>query len=263
MNHFLGGELFMKLLVTTGILVSLLSVPAFADKISIRADSWCPFNCAPGDKDKGFMLEIAEFSLAKKGHTIDYQTMPWPRALAEAKDGKIDAVVGAAEPDVRDAKLVVGKESLGITNNCMFAKDSSTAKFSGPADIKNFKKIGVVQDYSYGDDLDGALKATKGVLEPIGGDNPQELNIRKLEADRIDAVLEDSAVMGYVMKKVGTKGIKKLGCEPKSGPVYIGFSAKSPKGAEYSKLLDDGVQELRKSGKLKEIMAKYGLSDWK
>ena len=44
--------------------------------------------------------------------------------------------------------------------------------------------------------------------------------------------------------------------------VYIAFSPANKKSAEYAAILDRGVERLRASGELDEIMAHYGLEDW-
>jgi polar amino acid transport system substrate-binding protein len=251
----------MKFAITVGGLLLSLALPASADVIKLRADTWCPFNCDPGASEKGYVIEVAEYAFAKKGHTIDYQNLPWTRALADVAAGKIDGAVGATALDAKNSGLMTGKEGVGATRNCMYAKNDSTAKFAVAADLKNFKRVGIVQEYSYGDDLDAVMAANKGLIDAIGGEEPQKMNINKLEAGRVDGVLEDGSVMAYALKKLGAKGVKKIGCERKTELIYIAFSSKSPKGAELAQLLDDGIKELRKNGKLKSILAKYGIND--
>jgi polar amino acid transport system substrate-binding protein len=109
----------------------------------------------------------------------------------------------------------------------------------------------------------GTLKANAGLSDEISGDDPPAMNIRKLKADRIDAIIEDSAVMAYTLKREKEQGVKNIGCDPKKIPLYLAFSPKNPKSIEYAAAVDAAVIDLRKSGKLKQILAKYGLKDWK
>jgi len=45
--------------------------------------------------------------------------------------------------------------------------------------------------------------------------------------------------------------------------LYIAFSPKNPKSKEYAKLITDGIEQMRLSGELSQILAKYKLTDWR
>jgi polar amino acid transport system substrate-binding protein len=253
----------MKNVTPAFLLFAALTSPSVADTITMRADTWCPFNCEPGAADPGVFIEIAEFAFGKKGHKIEYKTLSWARTVAEVESGNINAAVAAGDIDVKDHKLVVGKEKTGISSNCLFAKSDSKAKYSGTKDLKQFKKIGAIQDYDYGEDVSAVFKANAGLADAVSGDDPVGTNIKKLKADRVDAIIEDESVMKYTLKKLNETGVKEIGCEPKVINLYMAFSPKNPKSAEYAKIMDEGVVELRKNGTLKKILAKYGVTNWK
>lgn len=87
--------------------------------MSLRADFWCPFNCEPDAARPGFMVEIAQYALGKYGHTVDYQIMPWNRAIKEVRAGKIDGVIAELKshsPDLiypaREAALALPRDRL-------------------------------------------------------------------------------------------------------------------------------------------------------
>ena len=44
--------------------------------------------------------------------------------------------------------------------------------------------------------------------------------------------------------------------------IYIAFSPQKPESHKLAKILSEGMLKLRESGKLEEILNKYGLSDW-
>jgi hypothetical protein len=46
------------------------------------------------------------------------------------------------------------------------------------------------------------------------------------------------------------------------GALFIGFSPKLSKAADYAALLDKTVTGLRASGELTALLARYGLTDW-
>jgi polar amino acid transport system substrate-binding protein len=43
----------------------------------------------------------------------------------------------------------------------------------------------------------------------------------------------------------------------------MAFSPKNPKSKEYAKLLSAGIEQMRLSGELSKILAKYQLTDWR
>ncbi len=88
--------------------------------------------------------------------------------------------------------------------------------------------------------------------------------MRKLEAGRIDCTFEDSNVYQFITRENGlTNKFKATLCPKMAAPIYILFSPAHPKAAEYTKMMDEGIGELRGNGRLKAILAKYGLADWR
>jgi polar amino acid transport system substrate-binding protein len=85
-----------------------------------------------------------------------------------------------------------------------------------------------------------------------------------LFAKRINTVLEDSNV---ATKKIADMGIgdkvKIAGSTGDPDDLFIAFSPANPNSAAYAEALGNGVDALRASGRLAEILKKYGLSDWK
>ncbi len=252
----------MKILLLT---LSFFSIQfAHADNIEIRADSWCPYNCEPTDKNLGFMIEIAQEALKPHGHKINYSLMPWSRALKEASDGGINGVVGAAKEDAPD--LVFPEEALGESANCFFGDAASTWKYEGIKSLES-QNLGAIKDYSYAEDLDKYINDNAKNLSRISlisGETALKQNVEKLKLKRLSLIVEDANVLADYLKanKLDTQ-IKNLGCLETKRNVFIAFSPKNPKSKEYAEQLSKGIQELRKSGALKSILDKYGAKDWK
>ncbi|QNM97590.1 substrate-binding periplasmic protein [Chitinimonas koreensis] len=244
--------------------LALAATEARADTISIRADPWCPYNCAPGNARPGYMIEIAQAVFGAAGHTVDYQSLNWSRALAEARDGRIVAVAGASDQEIVEYKLVPTPQSLGRSINCFLAPRDSAWQYAGPASLAGLK-VGTIQDYSYGLALDGFFKSNPGVAQPVTGEDALDRNLEKLARKRLDVLVDDRAVLLYTLasKKIGSE-VKEAGCEKNSGSagLYIAFSPRNPKAREYARLLAEGMQAMRKDGRLKAILAKYGAPDW-
>ena len=86
------------------------------------------------------------------------------------------------------------------------------------------------------------------------------------ESKRLDGFIENPLVLEYnlgLMKK-DIKKFKAVSPNLANDPdLFISFAPGHPKSQEYAKILDLGMAEMRKSGRLKVILARYGLKDWK
>lgn len=258
-NHqFILGGLMQKI-IHSFLCISLLSLTLSADIITLRADVWEPFVGTPGSSSQGYMIEIAQKVFTEAGHTVDFQEMPWNRAIGAAKAGQINAIVGAFKSDAPD--FIFPDNELGISKTAFFVLNDGNWKYDGVSSLKDVK-LGIISGYSYGDEVDAYIKKGENV-DVSFGDNALDVGIKKLIGKRIDTFAEDESVMLAYLKKTGQSDkLKSVGYLP-SENVYIAFSPVNPKSKEYAKILSDGIAKLRASGELAKIMAKYGLKDWK
>lgn len=233
-----------------------------ADDIVLGADIWPPFNCEPGSKNPGYMVEIARKIFEQKGHKIIYKEIPWSRAINICRKGKINGIIGAAKGEAEG--FVFPKEPLGKLENFAFVLKDSNWKYDGIDSLKKVK-LGLIIDYDYGEKMNKYLEDNKDskLIEKVGGTDPLRKNILKLKAKRIDAVIEAKPVFEYTVNKMGVSDLfKSAGSDGEPDPIYIAFSPNNPKSKEYAKILSDGIVEMRKSGELAKILAKYGQKDW-
>ncbi len=242
----------------------LAATCANADVLTIRADQYCPLNCAPGSSSPGFMIDIANEIFGKAGHKVDYKLMGWQRAIAEGKAGNIHAIVGALKDDAPD--FIYPANEQGRSMQCFYTLKDHPWQFDGLASLSKIT-LGTINGYSYGEELDAYIKAHEKdgkVQMLVANDEPLVLNIRKLQGKRVDAIVEAQPVAIYTLKQQkATDTVHEAGCEKKAQDIFIAFSPKHPKSHEYAELLSKGMQDLRNSGHLSKILARYGLKDWR
>lgn len=249
------------------LILSLLAVGAAsaaqADEITLAADVWCPYNCAPGAERPGYMVEIAAQAFESAGHKLTYKTMPWARALADVEAGKLTGALGASPEEA--AGLLYPKQPLAQSRNILVARAGDSFAWTS---IKSLEPhaLGTILDYSYGTTLDAYIKANiknTNRIQVMGGDEPLKGNLRKLLAGRIALTIDDVNVMTYeIADQKLTDAVRLVDMADAPNPLYIGFSPKLPQAAAYAKLLDDTIVKLRASGGLEKILARYGLRDW-
>jgi len=245
------------------LILSIVNLPALAagNVVSIRADSWYPMNGEPGATDPGYMIELAEKVFGSAGMTVDYKTMPWARALESVKKGEFDCVVGAYTSDAEG--FVFPAEKWGMDSTTAFVKKGDSWTYNGVDSLKT-RKTAIIQDYSYGDELDAFIAANPQAFEKLGGDDALTKNIKKLAAGRVNTMLESATVTEATLNKLGMTGVlANAGGTAEAEAMYIACSPADKTRAEtLTKLVDEQTKALRSSGDLQKILGKYGLKDW-
>lgn len=241
--------------------ISVVLIPLQAAEVSIRADEWYPMNGKPGSNDEGYMIDLAREILSQSGHTVDYKQMPWERALVEVGSGKFDCVVGAYKEDAPD--FIFPNEIWGMDKTGYFTAKTSSWKFNGLDSLLD-QKVGIINGYAYEEKFNEMVKNNPNVFDGATGNDALDKNFKKLVGRRLDVVVESVSVGNAKIKALGfTDKLKLAGESPTAEPLYIACSPAKPTSKEYVELIDKGTEMLRASGKLKEILSKYGLEDWK
>jgi len=237
---------------------------ASADVITIRADEWLPYNGPLNRKPAGYMIELADAIAATNKHSIDYNTMPWDDAVASARKGDIDCVVGALKSDAEG--FAFPEESWGKSLNGIYALNDTTWRYSG---IESFSsvRVAVISEYSYTEEIDAYIEQhkddpTKVVV--VNSTGRALMNaVSRLVSGKADVLIEDVNVAASTFKRMNMSDrMAQVGIAGEAEPMYVACTPASPRGKLFADMFSKGTAELRASGKLAEILEKYGLSDW-
>ena len=252
-----------KLFIIAVFFIFLSGSFLYADTITIAADPWMPFT---GDavEYNGFILDIATEIFAEAGHTVEYVILPWTRAITSTRTGKYNAIAACYQSEAPD--FIFPDEEQGLGTNNLFVHRDSTWNYNGINSLKTVT-LGIIQDYSYGEELDAYIEENKdnsSLISVTAGDNALETLIKQLNGRRIGVMIEDKLVAQFNIASLGyADKIKSIAVVSDPEQLWIGFSPADPKSAEYAEILSDGMVQFRESGKLNTILEKYGLSDWK
>jgi len=243
------------------IATSIYSQATFADEIVIAADPWCPYACEPGSEKPGFMVEVTRKIFEKSGHNIVYKNKPWARALSDSRNGKTNGVFGAFKSDAPNHAFP--SEAIGMSTTPFYVKNDADWKYSDTTSLTKVT-LGVIRDYSYGDNIDNYLKKTPEERGKIQIVTTLESQVKKLIHGRITTFPEDRMVVGWYLKKNNLTGqLKEAGIAIEAEDLYLAFSPKLEASKQYTKIFDEGIIALRKNGTLAKILNRYGVSDWK
>lgn len=252
---------------TTLILILLLCPylvlpPAMSKEIILEADYWCPMNCTPESDHPGYMVEVARTVFKKHGHSVIYRIRPWPRAIKEAREGIATGIIGAAIDEAPDF-IFPSNELFAAPMDAFFVKAGSSWTYEASDSLKEIT-LGACRNYTYGDILTTFIEKHPEQVQRISSHTPLEINIKKLLAGRVDAIVEFPPVFWHTAHNLGLKDqLQAAGVDPESFKIHIAFSPADPNSDKYAQILSKGIDSLRASGELTSILAKYGLQDWK
>jgi polar amino acid transport system substrate-binding protein len=240
----------------------LLSIGVRADTVSILSDEWYPMNGSPASSHPGYMIEIAQTILAADGHKLDYRLAPWKRSILEVRQGNADCIIGAYKSDAPD--FIFPDNPWGKAEFKFYTGVESKWTYQSILQL-NSTRLGVIFGYSYSPKLDHYIKKNRNLskVQVTTGETALEQNIRKLLANRIDAVISFEPVMKEKLTQLHLeKAIRHAGTLGMSQFMYIACSPNKESSQYYVQLFSSGIVELRKSGELKKILNKYGVEDW-
>ncbi len=268
-----GG--FMALIARFSFIVTvcfMLAFPASASQgsektITLVADEWCPYNCASDATSPGYMIEIARAVFEPLGYQVEYRVMSWERAMQEARKGKYSGIIGAMKDEAPD--FIFPQQAQGLSTGILYVKADSNWQFTGIESLADIS-LGVIEGYAYGGALDEYIRknsADTSRIQSISGDTSMAQNFEKLAMGRIDAYVEDMNVANkYFMDNSLESTFKVAGHAESPGVdddmVYIGFTPALENSRELAEALSLGMEHLRKTGKLEQILNKYNVKDW-
>lgn len=248
--------------ILAALVLACAASSAHADTITIRSDSWFPYNGKPGSSPEGYMIEAARAIAKRNGHRIDYRLLDWDASIAQVTTGTIDCLVGATKDDA--PKLVFPQQSWGKSSNVMFVLNDNPWIFKGIPSLKG-QRLVVISGYAYGDTLDAYIKsAAKGsVLSIANNRNSLTLALQQLVTRKGTVLVEDANVAFAKFAQLEMVGRFRIaGQVDAPSDVYIACTPASGKGRKYTQMFNAGLIAMRKSGELKKILDRHGLQDW-
>lgn len=247
-------------LALIGLAVCLSPGAGRAQTLTIGADVWCPMNCEPGTERPGYMVEIARAVFEPVGIEVVYEVMPWARAVEASRVGLLDGVIGALREEAPD--FLFPDRPLGVAQGAFLVRADDPWRFEGYESLAG-RVVGTVLDYGYGEEFEALVEDGRVIAEPAAGDYPLESNFRKLEAGRIDVVIDSLPVLLAELQRTGMNdGRFVMAGKDTPNWMHIAFSPANPDSERYARMLAVGVERLSRSGALGSILDRYGLEDW-
>ncbi len=252
-----------RLMALLAVTIFLLpTAPLRADTITVLSDYWFPYNGEPKSAPEGYKIDLLRWVAKQTGDSVDYRLLDWELALQRTESGSGgDCVVGATEGDApRHART---SQPWGRSLNTFYGH---VDRMPTIADIDALRalRVGVVADYSYGDDID-ALLAEDGaqVLRVQSSRRAVPLLVMRLATKQVDVIIEDI--------NVATVALHEIKMDQSIKPIQVNFMeaddlfvacTPNERGRALIAKFDAGMARARAEGELQRILASYELKDW-
>jgi len=229
----------------------------------VTSDEWCPYVC-DDEALPGFLVEVVKEIAQKNKIKITFSLTPLARALNLAEKGKVDILLALTPQHITDYQLQQSQLSFGGLYNDFYVQAESSWRFQDINNLKSYLKnnaiLGTINGYQYGETVDGFIKDNSEHVFSASGNSPLTKQLRMLKMGRLDILLDSRFTVQYQLTKLQEKDIIYAGTQGDFTPLLLGFSSSLSK--ELINLFDQGLITLRQSGRLQQILAKYGTLDW-
>ncbi len=245
-------------------LASTCALPAIAEELVFANDAtpYCPYTTC-NDGKRGYVIDVLVAIYEDYGYKITIKDLPWNRAIAMVNAGSMNGIVGITKDVLPN--LVYPHSEIARYTPAVFSLKANPWHFDGITSLKR-ARLGMVKNYGNGEgnpELEKYLDGNPANVTYIAADDAISHLFLMIEADHIDAMIEDLMVGDYYLRLSGKKTIFKAAPIQQSNLFgYIGFNPNDEKSVRLAKLFDTGLAKLRRSGKLKALLAAYNLKDW-
>lgn len=243
---------------------------ANAAPLQVAIDDYCPYYCkadTPGANPladpPGFVIEILQHAFGSGPNDISYHFLPWKRSILEVSQGKLDALVMITQQEAPE--LIYPSIEQGRSEGCFYTKLASPWRYTGPESLPQVQ-LTLISGYLFGEPLNSYLEhaGENPKVNYISGNKALLRIFQMIELGRTQATAEDSMVATYLLQNSALKqSIGNAGCYQGSLDFYVGFAPHNPESGARAKTLAQTMSELRSSGQLAKILARYGLKDWR
>jgi polar amino acid transport system substrate-binding protein len=235
--------------------------PLAAETVKFATGVWEPYT-GQDLEGKGMVTAIVTAACHASGIDAVYSFFPWKRAEANVESGASFATFPYQEIQEREGQFYFseiicssGMELLVHGGNVK----TDDFEYAKPEDLKPFR-VGIV----------AGTDAVKFPLQKIGclieEVQTSEQNLKKLETGRLDAVIDDRAVLLHALKTLYGSDPAKLSpfrFMKKSFGAASNYrlmvSRRYPHAKELLERFNAGLKKLKATGEYKAILKKFGL----
>lgn len=229
-------------------------------------EAYPPYSYVENGVSKGIYVDfLRQVAKAMPDFDVQLQPVAWKRGLQMMKSGEAQALFPPYIINERDY-LKPYSTALYTERIVLMCHPAvmNQPRVNFPADFAQLN-IGINRGFALNEEFQKAARARQIRLDEA---NNNDANVRKLAARRIDCYANDQAAIRYTLRKLQRDG--KASAEIKAlrlvetvtisqSTAHIGFSAQhaAPNQAQLVQQLDATINELKRQGVMKQIIAQY------
>lgn len=221
-------------------------------------DAWEPYQyIGVGNVVTGLDIEIVHAIADTMGCTIAMHQATWVQLLKALNAGEVDFVLGASMTEDRQQFAYFSEPYRQERFILYVRRYEGSMPYKSISDfVKAGHKLGIVNDYFYGDEIT-TLYTDDAYHSQFVGAIISEMNMARLIDEEIDGFLEDSFVGASILRRKGLdQFIEPHGISLGSSDVYVMFSQQSVSEAKVE-AFNRGLQQIKASGVYQQIIEKY------
>jgi polar amino acid transport system substrate-binding protein len=204
---------------------------------------------------KGWVPQVINEALKGSGYRVDFQFLPFNRALVSVRKGQIDAMSPLYISESRKAFLYFS-EPLVVSKTALFYTKEKPVNFRQISDLYGLK-IAIMRGASVNPEFDKYQQMIR--IEVTSYDQL----VRMLLLGRVDALVGEEFVVREIIKNDrefnGKHRLLQGEVALATQGLYVAVSRAAPDAANKFKALNVGLSRLKVSGRFNQILLQHGI----
>lgn len=233
-------------------------------QIRLATLEWPPYVGAalPG---QGYAAEVVRTACARGGVDVQFDLMPWGRALLLGLRGDVAGVMPEYRNAQREREFLFSSGFPGGPVGLYKRRGDAIAYAVDPgqdldAALRSIAghRIGIVRDYVNNATFDQASYLTR---EPAASDR---VNLRKLAHGRVDLAFVDRCVANYLLRTdplLRNAKLEMLQPPIEEPELHVAWSRASPAAEQARPACDAGLAELQRDGTIVQLRRRHGMEN--
>ncbi len=209
------------------------------------------------ERVEGYSWDVLKESFLTMGYSIEYEIVPWPRALKLLVHGQTDLLFPISKSDKRLRSFNYSKESINTVNYVIYFPKNSSIKWEGYKSL-NETTIGIKRGYHYGEKWHAFKNVAKYEIGNISD------GFQMLDNGHIDGFIGYENSWDYVLRQKGWELKFRKTPIVDSNLEYVVSMKGVEKNNKLLEVYDKGKRILIENGRLQEIKRRwFGLNKTK
>jgi polar amino acid transport system substrate-binding protein len=244
--------------IALGLLMAFSSSAGAGEKMRFSVGDFPPY-FEDAMSGQGAIAVVFKAAMAAEGVDVEYEFLPWARALDYAKHGQSAGSPGWTKTPEREVDFLFSDPFVNCVDGVFFLKDKPVV-FSSVADFRGLR-IGVINRLTYGKEFAEAQSRNEFKTELA----PGSINLLKmLLLGRVDAVILNRSVAAQEMYALPAADVERIGAADTPfliKPWRLAVGKRNPEAQKIINTFDAGFLKIKRNGTYQRLMSDpvYGL----